>query len=351
MFTADFDFELPPDRVAQQPLKRGKSRLLVLSVSRDSQDHTISQLPRLLRPGDLLVLNNTRVIPARLSATTIDTHAKVEVLLARKVDALTWLGLTKPGRRTRPGARLELGAGLELEVLEKLSGGLHRLRFSEPIDSHLERVGSVPLPPYIRRPVQPEDRARYQTVYASRPGAIAAPTAGLHFTHKLLSEIETAGIEIAELTLHVGIGTFKPIRSVLAHEHEMDEETYEIPNGLSEAIERTRIAGGRVVAVGTTVVRALESAALDGDGDLHPGCARTKLFIRPGFNFQIVDSLLTNFHLPRSSLLMLVCAFGGRERVLQSYLEAIRRKYRFYSYGDAMLIESRSSALPTPSSA
>jgi S-adenosylmethionine:tRNA ribosyltransferase-isomerase len=341
MFTSDFDFDLPPDRIAQFAQARGESRLLVLSDNGELRHSMINRFPEMLHPGDLLVVNNTRVIPARLTATGGNDRLKVEIFLAQKLDPSTWACLTKPGRRTPPGAELKLGAGLEAKVVEKLTGGLHRIQFSEPIESHLERIGSVPLPPYIRRPVEAEDQNRYQTVYASHSGAIAAPTAGLHFTRELLTGIASGGVEIAELTLHVGIGTFKPVRSALAHEHQMDEERYEIPRALAAAIERTHLSGKRVVAVGTTVVRALESAVLKGKGRIQAGSGRTDLFIRPGFNFQIVDALLTNFHLPRSSLLMLVCAFGGHERVLRSYREAIRHKYRFYSYGDAMLLESR----------
>ncbi|HET9209083.1 MAG TPA: tRNA preQ1(34) S-adenosylmethionine ribosyltransferase-isomerase QueA, partial [Thermoanaerobaculia bacterium] len=215
----------------------------------------------------------------------------------------------------------------------------YRLRFSEPVEPHLERLGHIPLPPYIHRPDTPEDRERYQTVYARRPGAVAAPTAGLHFTQELLREIEEAGIEIARVTLHVGIGTFKPVSAERIEEHRMERERYEIGEETAEAIRRAREAGRRIVAVGTTVVRTLEGAALAGNGEVRTGSGSTDLFIAPGFRFQVVDALLTNFHLPRSTLLMLVSAFAGRERVLAAYAEAVREGYRFYSYGDAMLLE------------
>jgi S-adenosylmethionine:tRNA ribosyltransferase-isomerase len=238
--------------------------------------------------------------------------------------------------------------GLTAEVVDKREDGRHRLRFSEPIEPHLDRLGHIPLPPYIQRPDSSEDRERYQTVFARRPGAIAAPTAGLHFSEELLRGITAAGIETATVTLHVGIGTFKPVAVERIEEHRMDSEHYEVPEATAEALRRVRARGGRVVAVGTTVVRTLEAAALAsgvGGGEVGPGEGSTALFITPGFQFQVVDVLLTNFHLPRSTLLMLVSAFAGRERVLAAYAEAVREGYRFYSYGDAMLAERPMKAI------
>ncbi|HEX7183379.1 MAG TPA: tRNA preQ1(34) S-adenosylmethionine ribosyltransferase-isomerase QueA [Thermoanaerobaculia bacterium] len=342
MLTRDFDYELPSESIAQQPAPRGESRLLVLDRKGPERHRRVRDLPALLRPGDLLVLNNTRVIPARLFGRRLGSEgpgARMELLLTERAGELEWDALVKPGRRAKPGTMIELDAGLTAEVIEKEESGRHRLRFSEPVEGHLDRLGHVPLPPYIQRPDDMADRERYQTVYARHPGAIAAPTAGLHFSKELLQEIAAAGIETAEVTLHVGLGTFKPVSVEQIEEHRMDRERYEMPEEAAEAIRRTRDRGGRVVAVGTTVVRTLEAAALAGGGEVLPGTGSTELFITPGFRFRAVDVLLTNFHLPRSTLLMLVSAFAGRERVLAAYEEAVREGYRFYSYGDAMLAE------------
>jgi len=268
----------------------------------------------------------------------------MELLLVEKMSEREWDALVKPGKRARPGTAIELAPNLTAEVAGKDEEGRYRLRFTEPIEPHLERLGHVPLPPYIHRPDTPEDRERYQTVYARQPGAIAAPTAGLHFTDELLREIEDTGIGIARITLHVGIGTFKPISVERIEEHRMDSERWEIGEEAAAAIVNARKRGARIVAVGTTVVRTLESAALAGGGEVRAGNGSTELFITPGFRFQVVDALLTNFHLPRSTLLMLVSAFAGRERILAAYEEAIREGYRFYSYGDAMLLERRDTA-------
>jgi len=358
MLTRDFDYELPDEAVAQHPVPRGESRLLVLDTDGAERHRTVRDLPRILRTGDLLVLNDTRVIPARLFGRR-PTGGRVELLLVKQRGRLDWDALVKPGRKARPGTVLtlepaakengedaETGATeVTVEVLSKWRDGRHRIRFSEPIQPQLERLGHVPLPPYIKRPDGELDRDRYQTVWARRPGAIAAPTAGLHFTEEMLDELAELGIEHAPLTLHVGIGTFKPVTAKLVHEHLMDAESYEIPEATATAIHRTRQKGGRVVAVGTTVVRALESATRWTEDDtVVPGRATTTLFIVPGHRFQVVDVLLTNFHLPRSTLLMLVSAFAGRERVLAAYREALELGYRFYSYGDAMLARRRGSA-------
>lgn len=336
MLTSDFDYELPLEAIAQEPAPRGESRLLVLDRESPERHARVRDLPRLLRPGDLLVLNDTRVIPARLYATRAGGGGgRMEILLLERIAEREWDALVKPGRRAKPGTVFEFDAGLAAEVAAKDPDGRHRLRFSEPVEGHLDRLGHVPLPPYIQRPDTDEDRERYQTVYARTPGAVAAPTAGLHFSTELLREIEAAGIETARVTLHVGIGTFKPVSAERVEDHQMDRERYEVSEEAAEAIRRAQ----RVVAVGTTVVRTLESAALAGGGEVYPGAGLTELFITPGFRFQVVDALLTNFHLPRSTLLMLVSAFAGRERVLAAYEEAVRQGYRFYSYGDAMFVE------------
>jgi len=348
MLTRDYDYQLPDEAIAQAPAPRGESRLLVLDAEGPHRHRTVKELPDLLEPGDLIVVNDTRVIPARLFGRRRPTGGRVELLLIEPHDELEWDALAKPGRKARPGTVLELGPeeahpGLTVEVIAKGEDGRHRLRFSEPIEPHLDRVGHVPLPPYIRRSDRPEDRERYQTVWARRPGAIAAPTAGLHFTPEILDRLEERGIRPTHITLHVGIGTFKPMTARLVHEHRMDAERFEISPACAEAIERTRREGGRVVAVGTTVVRALESAASGEPGTVAPGSGATGLFIYPGYRFQVTDVLLTNFHLPRSTLLLLVSAFAGRdrgrERILAAYREALEHGYRFYSYGDAMLVE------------
>jgi S-adenosylmethionine:tRNA ribosyltransferase-isomerase len=338
VLTSDFDFDLPAASIAQEPAPRGESRLLVLDRTGPDRHARVRDLPRLLRPGDLLVLNDTRVIPARLYGRS-SGGGRMEILLVERLGEREWDALVKPGRRARPGARIELAEDFAAEVIEKWEDGRYRLRFPEPIEPHLDRLGHIPLPPYIHRPDTPEDRERYQTVYARRPGAVAAPTAGLHFTAELLEEIAAAGIEIARVTLHVGIGTFKPVSAERTEEHRMEIERYEIGEEAAGAVRNARQAGRRIVAVGTTVVRTLEGAARAGGGQVPAGEGATDLFITPGFRFQVVDALLTNFHLPRSTLLMLVSAFAGRERVLAAYAEAVREGYRFYSYGDAMFTE------------
>jgi S-adenosylmethionine:tRNA ribosyltransferase-isomerase len=341
---ADFDFELPADRIAQHALPRGTSRLLVVDAEGAERHRSVADLPRLLRAGDLLVVNDTRVIPARLFAHRRPGGARVELLLVDRHAPTEWDCLVRPGRRARPGTRLELAPGLDAEVVAKRDDGRIRVVFSQPIEPHLERLGRVPLPPYIARADDAADRERYQTLFAERPGAIAAPTAGLHFSSELVAALAARGIACVAITLHVGIGTFKPVTAELVHEHTMERERYEITPSAAAAIGEARRAARRIVAVGTTVVRTLESAALAGDGDIEPGSDATELFVTPGFRFQVVDLLLTNFHLPRSTLLMLVSAFAGRERVLAAYREAVDAGYRFYSYGDAMLLERHAGA-------
>jgi S-adenosylmethionine:tRNA ribosyltransferase-isomerase len=338
---SDFDFELPGELIAQRAAPRGQSRLFVLDAEGEERHRSIADLPALLHPGDLLVVNDTRVIPARLFARREPGAGRVEILLVEKVDDAEWDCLARPGRKARPGTRLRFDPELEAEVVGKRNDGRHRLRFSRPVEPFLDRLGHVPLPPYIDRPDESTDRERYQTIFAREPGAIAAPTAGLHFSSELLARLEERGIERVAVTLHVGIGTFQPVVVELVHEHRMERERYEISAGAATAIAAARRERRRVVAVGTTVVRTLESAALAGDGELRPGRAEARLFITPGFRFQIVDALITNFHLPRSTLLFLVSALAGRERLLAAYREAIERGYRFYSYGDAMLLERR----------
>ena len=372
VLTTDFDFDLPAERIAQRPAPRGGSRLLVLAAEGAARHRGVADLPRLLAPGDLVVVNDTRVVPARLFARRRHGGGRVELLLVEKAGEREWEALVKPGKKARPGAVMEVegggAAGLTVEAVERPAGeaarrgsgagdGRRRVRFSEPIEPHLEAVGHVPLPPYVKRPDEAADRERYQTIYATHPGAVAAPTAGLHFTAELLDAVRAAGAATAAVTLHVGIGTFKPVTASLVHEHVMESERYSVPRATAEAIRQAKRRGGRVVAVGTTVVRTLEGAAAAGRGEgerdggaaaavdggeawpVPPGSGETGIFIYPGYRFRVVDALLTNFHLPRSTLLMLVCAFAGRRRVLAAYAEAIREGYRFYSYGDAMFAE------------
>jgi S-adenosylmethionine:tRNA ribosyltransferase-isomerase len=341
---SDFDYELPAERIAQRPAPRGESRLLVLDAVGAARHRRIADLPALLRPGDLLVVNDTRVIPARLFARRRPGGARLELLLAERLTPTVWECLARPGRKARPGTELDFEDGLAARVVERLDDGRHRVEFTEPVEPHLERLGHVPLPPYIDRPDEDADRDRYQTVYAREPGAIAAPTAGLHFSAGLLERLAARGVERAAVTLHVGIGTFKPITAPLVHEHVMERERWRVPAATARAVAAARAEGRRVIAVGTTVVRTLESAARAGGGEPIAGEGSTDLFITPGYSFRAVDALLTNFHLPRSTLLLLVAALAGRERVLDAYREAIATGYRFYSYGDAMLAERRSVA-------
>ncbi|HVS03389.1 MAG TPA: tRNA preQ1(34) S-adenosylmethionine ribosyltransferase-isomerase QueA [Thermoanaerobaculia bacterium] len=343
MLVADFDYQLPDELIAQHPAPRGASRLLVLRGDGGVEHRQFAELPPLLAAGDLLVVNDTRVLPARLFGRRLPGGGAMELLLAEKGGPREWQALLKPGRRAWPGTRIDLAPGLWCEVVAKHRDGRHRLRFSEPIEPWLERLGHVPLPPYIKRPDGPADRERYQTVFARQPGAIAAPTAGLHFSQASLEELDERGVRRAAVTLHVGLGTFKPVTAELVHEHRMDAEVYRVPAATAAAIAATRASGGRVVAVGTTVVRALESAAA-ADGTVVAGEGRSELFVYPGHRFRVVDALLTNFHLPRSTLLMLVCALAGRERVLAAYRQAVAAGYRFYSYGDAMLVEPGSDS-------
>jgi S-adenosylmethionine:tRNA ribosyltransferase-isomerase len=341
---SDFDYALPEALVAQEPVSpRDASRLLVLPRREGPPAHRLfRELPELLRPGDLLVLNDTRVIPARLEGRK-ETGGRVELLLVEPLPPGDGPGarhraLGRASKPIRPGQALRFGdLGARVESVE--GGGLLTVRFDRggaAFDEALERAGRVPLPPYVRRPDGPLDRERYQTVYARAPGSAAAPTAGLHFTPELLARLDGRGVARATVTLHVGPGTFLPVREEELSRHRMHEEPFEVPEAAAAAFAACRARGGRVVAVGTTAVRVLETAHTG--GALRPGRGRTGLFITPGHSFQAVDGMVTNLHLPRSTLLMLVCAFAGRERTLGAYREAVAAGYRFFSYGDAMLV-------------
>lgn len=352
MKVSDFDFALPQELIAQRPAeRRDASRLLVLRCARGSIEHRMfADLPELLEPGDLLVLNDARVVPARLLGRKAGTGGKVELLLVRPaadegaaaalerdVSALRWVCLGQASKGLKPGARVELEADLHAEVLESRGGGELLVRFSGPQGSLLEaidRAGRLPLPPYIERPPEAGDADRYQTVYARSPGSVAAPTAGLHFTPEVFERLRARGVQRAELTLDVGPGTFLPVRTEDLASHQMHPERFHVPKATAAAVD----AAPRVVAAGTTVVRTLEAATDPDTSLLREGPGETRLFITPGFTFRQVDVLLTNFHLPRSTLLMLVSALAGRERVLEAYREAVERRYRFFSYGDAMLV-------------
>jgi S-adenosylmethionine:tRNA ribosyltransferase-isomerase len=351
---ADFDFDLPPELIAQQPTaERGESRMLVMDrVTGALRDTAFAEFPSLLSPGDLLVLNDSRVIPARLYArrTLLRDHEKptgrIEVLLTEPAGENFWRALVRPGRKVAIGERLVFPSRsgaieLEGEVLERGEYGERLLKFAPVADffAVLDRIGHMPLPPYIRRGDADADRERYQTVFAREPGSVAAPTAGLHFTPPMLDALAARGVEIARVTLHVGLGTFAPLRVDLLDEVRLHRERYTLSASAADAIDRARSEGRRIVAVGTTVVRTLEHCALQAAaGKLAPHSGETEIFISPGFKFLLVGALLTNFHLPRSSLLMLVSAFAGREPVLAAYAHAVRRKYRFFSYGDCMLL-------------
>jgi len=364
MQLSEFDYVLPAEQIAQYPLKsRDASRMLVLdraSASGSDEDRFFADLPGLLRGDELIVVNNARVIPARLlgrrvqaiavdeSTQTSLTESEIEILLSHQLDDVTWEALVRPGKKIRVGQRIQFGAGeLEAEVIAHGNQGQRTLRFScrtgSAANDEIYRLGHIPLPPYIDRVDEASDRECYQTIFASQPGAIAAPTAGLHFTPEVLEKIRKRGIEICELTLHVGLGTFQPIRTETLEGHVMHSEAYEIPAKTAEQICRAKSAGRLVMAVGTTTVRALEAAAVRAAEKrssqlLVAGKAEARLFITPGFRFQVADGLLTNFHLPRSTLLALVCALAGRERILAAYRHAVKEGYRFYSYGDCMLI-------------
>jgi S-adenosylmethionine:tRNA ribosyltransferase-isomerase len=353
MQTADFDYDLPPECIAQTPLEpRDSSRLLVLTRQTGEIEHAVFyDLGKYLVSGDLLILNETRVIPARLFARK-PTGGKVELLLLHRDEsdpawsAVTWEALVG-GKGLTVGKGLILEDGLQAEVLAVLEGSRRLVRFSEPVESHLSRLGHTPLPPYIHTPLaNPE---RYQTVYARQPGSAAAPTAGLHFTSQLIASLRSQGIRFASVTLHVGLDTFAPVTEDAPQEHKIHTEWCHVPQVTVDLVNQTKAAGGRVIAVGTTSVRTLESAADEASGRggerstpqsylLRPFTGPTSLYILPGYTFHVVDAMITNFHLPKSTLIMLVSAFAGRETVLNTYQQAVRSGYRFYSFGDAMLI-------------
>lgn len=355
MRTADFHFDLPPDLIAHHPAPtRDASRLLVLHRPSGSLEHRrFPDLLKYLRPNDVLVLNNSRVLPARLRATKPGTGGSLEVLLVEELNSNEWWTMLRPGKRVRPGTRITLldrahqPTNIQAEVQEKSVDGHYRLQFHWVTDlkDHLAEIGKIPLPPYIERPSGPEpsDSERYQTVFARPPGSVAAPTAGLHFTPQILDALRAAGISIAEVTLHVGLGTFAPVKVEDVTSHIMHEERYTVSEEAARTIATARQNGGRIVAVGTTSLRVLESVAAT-HGKVVAASGRTRLFVYPPYHFQVVDILLTNFHLPESTLLMLVSAFAapdrteGRELILNAYAEAVRQRYRFFSYGDAMLI-------------
>jgi S-adenosylmethionine:tRNA ribosyltransferase-isomerase len=372
VLVSEFDYHLPEELIAQQPLEdRSSSRMLLLGRGSGTyRDSNFRQISQLLRPGDLLVLNNTRVIPARLfghrgglHSQTLSSqnpamqdflHGKVEVLLTkqRASSPPTWDCLVRPGRKIRVGEHLYFGEGapheLKAEVIEHREFGERTIRFEDVPDflARLESLGHIPLPPYIHRDDRPEDRGKYQTVFAQHPGSVAAPTAGLHFTSEILEELRARDIETARITLHVGLGTFQPVRNEVVEQNKLHTETFEIDEAAAAALERARNQGRRIVAVGTTSTRTLEYAA-DPDGTVRPQRGEADIFIYPGWRgadapkrgFRVVNAMLTNFHLPKSTLLMLVSAFAGRENVLRAYEHAVDERYRFFSYGDCMFIE------------
>lgn len=353
---ADYDYELPPELIAQDPLAdRSSSRLLVLDPADGRVEHRrFTDIRDYLSQGDVLVCNDTRVIPARLYGTKAVTGAHIEVLLLKRLSDNEWECLVKPGAKAKPGTVIEFGAGavteavtdeskgntaLTGEVTDVMEEGVRRIRFSyEGIwEEVLDRLGEMPLPPYITHALPRENRDRYQTVYARYEGSAAAPTAGLHFTPELLREVESMGVKIVYVTLHVGLGTFRPVKVDNIEDHHMHSEWYEISREAAAAINEAKLAGHRVVCVGTTSVRTIESASTE-DGLVYPGSGDTSIFIYPGYRFRVVDRLITNFHLPKSTLMMLVSALAGREHILNAYQRAIEERYRFFSFGDAMLI-------------
>ena len=339
--TSDFYFDLPEERIAQDPLlDRSSSRLLMLNkVTGETKHETFKNIIDYLNPGDCLVLNNTKVIPARLIGNR-ETGGAVEVLLLKRHKNDVWETLVKPGKKCKPGAKLEFGDGiLKAEVLETVEEGNRLIKFYYEgiFEEVLDKLGEMPLPPYITHKLQ--DKNRYQTVYAKYEGSAAAPTAGLHFTNELLRQIEEKGVKIAYVTLHVGLGTFRPVKVDNVLEHHMHSEYYEITKEAADTINEAKENGNKVICVGTTSCRTIESAA-DENGHLEPCCGNTEIFIYPGYKFKVLDELITNFHLPESTLVMLVSALAGKDNVLNAYNEAIKEKYRFFSFGDAMFIRN-----------
>ncbi len=339
MNVKDFWYDLPEELIAQDPLeKRDNSRLMVVNKNSDLPVHRhFYDIKEYLKPGDCLVINNTKVIPARMFGIKKDTGAAIEVLLLKRIDADTWETLVRPGKKCKVGTIISFGDGLlEGEITDVVDDGNRYIKLSYEgiFEEILDKLGEMPLPPYITHRL--EDKGRYQTVYAKYEGSAAAPTAGLHFTNELLSEIMEMGVNIAEVTLHVGLGTFRPVKVDNILEHHMHTEEYEVTKETADIINETKKKGGRVFCVGTTSVRTVESAAKD--GVVIPGRADTSIFIYPGYEFQIPDAIITNFHLPESTLVMLVSAWAGREKILKAYEMAVNEKYRFFSFGDAMLL-------------
>ena len=340
MKTSDFYYDLPQELIAQEPLKdRSSSRLLVLHRDSGEIEHKIFRdVKDYLKKGDCLVINDTKVMPARLIGARKNTGARVEILLLVRKDMDTWEVLTYPGKKAKPGDVIVFGDGrLEAEILEVIEGGnrIVKFRYDGVFETILDELGEMPLPPYITHKL--EDKSRYQTVYAVHAGSAAAPTAGLHFTKELLEEIKEMGVEIAHVTLHVGLGTFRPVKVEDVTNHEMHSEYYVVEQAEADKINNARKNGGRIISVGTTSTRTLESVT-DENGVVHAGSGWTKIFIYPGYKFKAVDCLITNFHLPESTLIMLVAAMVGREKILETYETAVREKYRFFSFGDAMFI-------------
>lgn len=340
LLKSDFYFDLPEELIAQDPLEdRSSSRLLKLDKKTgEIEHHVFKEVPSFLRPGDCLVLNNTKVIPARLYGVKENTGATIEVLLLKRKENDKWETLVKPGKKMKIGAKVVFGDGLlKAEVVDILEEGNRLIQFSYEgiFEEVLDALGEMPLPPYITHKLQ--DKNRYQTVYAKYEGSAAAPTAGLHFTKELLEQIQAMGVKIAPVTLHVGLGTFRPVKEENLINHHMHSEYYEITKESAHLINETKKNGGRIICVGTTSCRTIESAA-DESGFVHPGCDNTEIFIYPGYRFKVLDGLITNFHLPESTLIMLVSALAGREHVLHAYEIAVKERYRFFSFGDAMII-------------
>ncbi|WP_003541648.1 tRNA preQ1(34) S-adenosylmethionine ribosyltransferase-isomerase QueA [Desulfotomaculum nigrificans] len=340
MRLSDYDYQLPEELIAQEPLvNRDQSRLMVVHKDNQNFEHKhFKDIINYLQPGDVLVLNDTKVIPARIFGTRIATGAKIEVLLLRQLTANRWETLVKPGKKARVGDILDFGQGqMQGKILDHtdVGGRIIEFSFREPFVQVLERIGTMPLPPYIKKPLA--DQQRYQTVYARQEGSAAAPTAGLHFTPELLAEIRSRGVITVNVLLHVGLGTFRPVQVEDITQHHMHEEYYEVTPEAAEKINTARERGGRIIAVGTTSVRCLETSANQA-GQVLAGSGLTDIFIYPGYRFKVVEGLITNFHLPKSTLLMLVSALAGREKILAAYQEAVRQRYRFFSFGDAMLI-------------
>ncbi|MGL4607248.1 MAG: tRNA preQ1(34) S-adenosylmethionine ribosyltransferase-isomerase QueA [Eubacteriaceae bacterium] len=341
MNTNDFSYDLPEELIAQSPLEaRDASRLMVLNRERKTiEDRQFSEITQFLKPGDLLVMNNTKVLPGRLYGIKEDTGGKVEILLLKQLSKNTWEIMVKPGKRAKVGTRISFGTELIGEIVESIEGGLRIIDFTWEgvFEEIIDRIGLMPVPPYIHETLK--DNERYQTVYAKNKGSAAAPTAGLHFTPQLIQKIKDMGVKIVEITLHVGLGTFRPVKCEKIEEHQMHEEFYEISQEAAKIIEETRENGGRVIAVGTTSVRTLESVARAFNGKIVGTKGATDIFIYPGFDWQVVDAVITNFHLPESTLLMLISSFYCKEEIMKAYQTAINLKYRFFSFGDAMLIE------------